>query len=472
MRKIEMPDVQGILVSGYRHARYSAFCGLRISNQDAAREWLSDLVPQVTTAARSRNETALNIAFTAQGLSALGLAQNVLSSFATAFIEGLDAPHRASALGDVGASEPGRWDWGHQARTEPLHILLLLYASDQAMLNALLRQQEADFERKGITSLSSMPKFTELPKDEREHFGFRDGISNPVIAGTRAAKHRDGERAQAIVQAGEFILGYDNELGLRAPSPRVSTDADPADILPDADPNISGHRDLGRNGTYLVLRQLRQDVAGFWRSVAAEAERMCGTPNRDEETRLAAKMIGRWPSGAPLAASPERDDPALGTMNDFGYALEDSVGLRCPLGAHIRRANPRDSLDPVPATAIALSRRHRLIRRGRSYGPRIVDRYSDDCRDRGVMFLCANADFERQFEFVQQTWMNNPKFANLFEERDPLNGVDDIGGKRSFTIPAVPIRQRLLSVPRFISVRGGAYMFMPSLAALRYLAAR
>jgi Dyp-type peroxidase family len=236
----------------------------------------------------------------------------------------------------------------------------------------------------------------------------------------------------------------------------------------------AGKRDLGRNGSYLVFRQLAQDVKGFW-----EFFRQATGDGEDADStaciHLAAKMVGRWPSGAPVTKAPERDDPALGNDNDFGYHERDAAGLKCPIGAHIRRTNPRDSLEPDPGSekSVEFADRHRILRRGRAYGDPVVESMqpeeimqSDAAGERGLHFICLNANISRQFEFVQQTWTNNPRFDGLYDDPDPIVGP---GGK--FTEQATPVRRRIHDVPRFVTVRGGAYFFLPGLRALRYLAA-
>jgi Dyp-type peroxidase family len=270
-----------------------------------------------------------------------------------------------------------------------------------------------------------------------------------------------------MVRAGEFVLGYPNEYGLLTDRPLVPAAADPAAVLPpDA---ATGERDLGRNGTYVVVRQMQQDVPGFWRFMRAAA-------GDGDATALAAKMVGRWPGGAPLVDAPGGDDPAHATANGFGYANADPVGMRCPVGAHVRRANPRDSLDPNPGTAdsIAVNRRHRLLRRGRKYGPpadvdglRSGTASADDV-DRGLHFICVGGNIARQFEFVQRAWVGSPKFATLYDDADPLIGRHRPDGG-TFTIPDRPVRRRVTGLPQFVTVRGGSYFFLPGLHALRYL---
>jgi Dyp-type peroxidase family len=183
-------------------------------------------------------------------------------------------------------------------------------------------------------------------------------------------------------------------------------------------------------------------------------------------------MVGRWPSGAPLVRTAEDDKPELGQENDFGYHDLDPLGLRCPLGAHIRRTNPRDSSDPHLGSqrTLAINKRHRILRRGRAYGKPVED--ADTSGDRGLHFICFSGNISRQFEFVQQTWINNPKFAGLYEDTDPLIGdraPREIRGASGFTEQARPVRRRVSDLPQFVSVRGGAYFFMPSIRAVRYL---
>lgn len=193
---------------------------------------------------------------------------------------------------------------------------------------------------------------------------------------------------------------------------------------------------------------------------------------------MAAKFVGRWPDGAPLVLAPKRGNERLReplNHNDFGYREMDANGYRCPVGAHIRRVNPRDSLGGSPQESIRTVNRHRLLRRGALYGEKLREGDNED-EPRGVLFFGVNTDIERQFEFVQQTWINNPKFGGLNEDRDPLLGNNKDGlseedeGPWRMTIPQVPVRRRLDSLPRFVTVRGGGYFFMPSISALSFFA--
>ena len=416
------------------------------------------------TDARSRPVArALNIAFTSSGLLALGLDRDVLTQFPNEFVEGMATPFRQRLLGDVGESAPELWAWGGPHRP-PVHLVLLLYAADRSALVAL---QESESRRAAAHGLRTVATLDTVNLANREHFGFQDSISQPAIDGLSRP-----DRALTTLATGEFVLGYPNAYGLLAERPLLAPSADPLRILP-PDSGGSGSVDLGRNGSYLVLRQLRQRVHLFWRYVDQASRRPDGASDPARRTWVASKMVGRWPSGAPLVLAPDQDDPSLSGQNDFAYHAADPDGLRCPIGAHVRRANPRDSLDPRPGSSrsIEVANHHRILRRGREYGPPVdpATLFEDvpDEEDRGLHFICLNANIARQFEFLQHTWLNSPKFAALHDEPDPLVAHHD--GGANFSIPAVPVRLRYRNVPDFVVVRGGEYFFMPGLRALRYL---
>jgi Dyp-type peroxidase family len=287
-----------------------------------------------------------------------------------------------------------------------------------------------------VEILSSLDLEAVPPFDyAHEHFGYRDRLSQPVIEGT-------GETPTpgtgAPLKAGEFILGYPDEDG------HVST-------LPQPDV-------LARNGTYMAYRRLEEHVGAFRDFLRQHGQ----TP--EEQELVAAKLMGRWRSGAPLVLAPEHDDPALGAdnqrNNDFNYKQMDPHGYAVPLGAHLRRMNPRD-------TAANMNRR-RMLRRGATYGPPLPEGAPDDGVERGVAAFVLCASLVRQFEFAQNVWINDPKFHELGNERDPIIGTQD--GTFEFKIPKRPIRKKITGLPAFTTVRGGAYFFLPGIAALRYLA--
>jgi Dyp-type peroxidase family len=446
----ELHDVQGLVARAYAELTAARFLVLAIDDAAGARAWAGALGATLTPGDAHPEERAVNVAFTVSGLRKLGVAPDVLDLFSLEFGGGMTAPHRRRMLGDVGPDAPEQWDWGGPSR--PVDAVLLLYARDEQALAAL----EAEQTRALPNGLRVLQALETSDLQGYEPFGFRDGISQPFVEGLS----KTGPRAQTV-RFGEFVLGYPNEHGHYT-----------EDALLERAP------ELGRNGTYLVFRQLRQDVRGFWRFLDGATRRPDGSPDPHRRTRLAAKLVGRWPGGAPLVLSPEADDPALARDNDFGYFALDSDGVRCPLGAHIRRANPRDSLDPKPGTdkSLAVNRRHRILRRGREYGPPLPveealrgDDASATGDERGLHFICLNANIARQFELVHFTWLNNPKFAGLYDDADPLVGPSHPYGG-TFTMQTETLRERVKGVPRFVSVRGGAYFFMPGIAATRHLA--
>jgi Dyp-type peroxidase family len=300
----------------------------------------------------------------------------------------------------------------------------------------LERARKAYQELPGITAIWRQDCYA-LPT-ETEAFGFRDGISHPAIEGSGMPGTNPGEQP---LKAGEFVLGYRDELGGFPPLPR---------------PEV-----LGRNGTYVVFRKLHQRVAEFRRYLKAYSKGL------EDEELMAAKMMGRWRSGAPLALCPFHDDPELGAdprrNNDFLFRDDDPDGFKTPCGSHIRRTNPRD------AKIAGMARIHRMIRRGTAYGPLLPEGVlEDDGADRGLIFAFVGAHLGRQFEFVQSEWINDGIFIGAGKDKDPV--VGSIGDGREFSIPRKPLRKRLQGIPNFVVTRGGEYGFMPSLSALRWLA--
>lgn len=462
MAQLERHDIQGFVVSGYASMHRATYLLLAIRNPGAARAWLADLAPRITTSERPEEARCLNIAFTPAGMQSIGVGDDDITSFPAALREGMAAPHRSLILGDTGPSAPESWLWGGPGHPE-IHVLFLVFAKDEDTFAAV----EADeLQRLAAGGLEVVHQLTPEPLPGRqsvgkfgvEHFGFADGMSQPVIRGSGQEDELGGDDARrTVIDAGELVLGYPNGYGKLTPWPRAAA---------------GGGADFGRNGTYLVFRHLAQDVAGFWQFADAHTRRPDGASDPESRERLAAKLVGRWPSGAPLVKAHHRDDPELGTDNSFGYAAWDPHGLRCPIAAHIRRTNPRDSLGKDPAEALELANLHRIMRRGRVYGPGLDDPLAgDDGQERGLFFMCLNANLERQFEFIQHTWCNNPKFAGLYDEQDPVIGNPPEGGGR-FTVQDTPVRQRVAGVPTFVTTRGGAYFFLPGIASLHHLARR
>lgn len=457
---LEFDDIQGLVARGYGTLESATFVLLRIDDPASARAWLGVLAGEVATAERGDRSEAVHVALTHSGLRGLGLPEGSLAGFPDEFTGGMTTDHRRRILGDVGENAPERWRWGGPAN--PVDAVLLLYAEDQARLGTLAERHAGPAALRAA-GLAEVQRLDTSPLAGTEPFGFRDGISQPLIA-ELGPPDQPGPPLHTV-RAGEFVLGYQNQYGQVAESPTVAAADDPGRVL--ARIGDQDRADLGRNGSYLVLRQLGQDVDGFRRFVdQASRGQADGQADPDAGTRLAAKMVGRWPNGAPLTRAPEQPTDDLAEANDFGYADGDAAGLGCPLGAHIRRANPRDALDPQagPEQSVRSVNRHRLLRRGRAYGD------PSDPGERGIHFICLNANIARQFEFVQHTWLNNPKFAGLYDDTDPLVATHQGNDGRTFTVQARPLRQRVTGLPAFVTVRGGAYFLMPGIRALRFLA--
>lgn len=434
---LELDDIQ----SGALFERPSPYVGiyllLSIRDRQDGRELVRRLHQLLAAAgeASEKGETSLTVAFTYQGLKALGVPQASLDSFAPEFRQGMAA--RAEILGDVGESGPDHWE--KPLGSADVHIAISVLSPDEGRVRAVAeRARRAHADLSGVEVIWRQDCY-QLATG-RTSFGFKDGIGQPAVEGSgRPAT----DSRELPLKAGEIILGYPDETGELAPMPS---------------PDV-----LGRNGTYVVFRKLHTKVAAYRSYLRARAT------SRSEEELLGAKMVGRWQSGAPLARAPERDDPELGSdptrNNDFAYG-DDPRGFKCPVGAHARRANPRDALDHEGSVDVRL---HRMIRRGTSYGPALPEGvFEDDGAERGIIFVFAGAHLKRQFEFVKTQWLNDGIFIGAPDESDPLVGPRDEGG--TFTIPQRPIRRRLQDLPPFVVTRGGEYCFAPSLSALRWLA--
>jgi Dyp-type peroxidase family len=432
--RLELEDIQSPILRRRPAPYVGSFILLRIVDRQQGREFVRRLAPHVVSAAAyDASESWLSVAFTYAGLAALGVPEASLASFPHEFREGMAA--RADRLGDTGESAPERWD--APFGTGELHAAIALLAVSEAKWSEqveIARREAASLT--GITVLHS-DRFFQV-RGGRTHLGFKDGVSFPTIAGNG---HNPIPDAGPPIAAGEFVLGYPSETGVPLAMPQ---------------PDV-----LGRNGTFAGLRKVHVRVAAFRRFLRENAS------EKLSQELLAAKMIGRWRSGAPLELSPESDDAKLAEdplrMNDFGYA-DDPAGLRCPLGAHVRRMNPRDSAMAVMSHVDL----HRIIRHGAIYGTPLADGVlDDDGVDRGIFFIFLSARAPETFEFLKSEWTNSGNFIGLGDEKDPVCGAND--GSGTFTIPMRPIRRRIHGIERFAITRGGEYAFMPSLSALRWL---
>jgi Dyp-type peroxidase family len=441
---LDLDRIQGFVVRGYR-LPLAGYIFLRIDDPVRAARWISEMTGEVLTAApwSVKPASGVNIAFTYAGLNALALPTSTLSSFPEEFREGMAS--RASLLGDEGASAPASWE--APFGTPDIHVLVMISAADDAALRAHDGRIREGIARAGGLTVVHEETGRAMPQN-REHFGYADGFAQPDIEGAGLPSQPgdgapQGHGRWRPIQAGEFILGYPDE-----------ENVPPAAPTPD---------ELAANGSFLVYRKLREDVAAFRAQLAAGARLYPGG-----EDRLAAKIVGRWRDGTPLDVSPSQPDPAVvadkNRNNAFSYT-DDRDGLRCPVGAHVRRANPRDSL-PFEGRLV---NRHRLIRRGIPYGDPLPEGADDDGGDRGILFMCLQASIARQFEFIQGQWMNLGNTFTLGEDQDVLIGPQDGPDPHKMTVPGDP-PFFLGPLQRVVTVRGGEYFYVPGVNGLEFLA--
>ena len=473
--KVDTDDVQSLLFTAY--AKHEASFHLLWAKDPArARSQLAQKNLRITVGRPDPNrnqpdpDPGVQIAFTAEGLRRLGLDDEVAGGFSHAFRDGM-SDGRRRVLGDVGPSDPKEWGWGQPAP----HAILLVYASSGAegVAKEIIERQLTEWRSQRLSPPVSL-RAGDRP-NLKEHFGFDDGIANPIIRGLGDERHA---LPHNVVAPGEFILGYLNEARRVPLSPYVAAGGRGGHVLPNGD--------FGRNGSYLVVRQLEQHVRAFWTFML---ERSDGKP--EEAIRLASKMIGRWPNGAPMtvwSTHQPADADWRSSRNDAFLYAADPDGYGCPIGAHVRRANPRDCVPQLdPQKSVETSKQRRILRRGRSYGAPLegvfegswpdlerigAGKESDD--GRGLYFMCFVSDLERQFEFVQQTWVNSRKFAGLGNDADPILSNPHIPPDQSpspsdFVIQRDALNQRISGLGHFVTVRGSAYFFMPSGRALEYL---
>ncbi|MEO6091651.1 MAG: hypothetical protein ABIT04_09415 [Novosphingobium sp.] len=492
---------------------------------DRGPDWPTDAGGRSQAAAGSDEESLIyrqavvTLALGPDAFRRLGLPEEALQSFPFAFLEGMTGGARARILGDTGDNAPEYWRWG---RTAP-DLAMLVYGKTPEAVDDLVATV---IERAGAVGMAAPHaiRLRTITEDKREPFGFMDGASQPVIRGTY--KGRRNPDPIHLVEPGEFVLGYPDNRDNLPPGPVLRATDDPDNHLPlvgresGFDTNRADDlRDLGCNGSFLVIRQLEQDVSAFSAYCRAEAERLeyrLPAPYEITEEFIAAKLVGRWKDGSSLVRHPyesrtseiERRGGSQDTVrartapdegkppieapatqapasapasymetgaiapagakpprsyadNDFLFGTEDPEALRCPFGAHIRRANPRDSLDPGSKDQIDISNRHRIIRVGRQV-------QAPEGGSGGLLFMCLNSDIERQFEFLQQTWLRSPSFHALSCEKDPILG-DAEEGMCGFTIPSRNGPVSLKPMPRFVTTRGGGYFFLPGKRLLEFL---
>ena len=478
---LDLADIQGFILRGYRMPMVRHFL-LTVRTPAQARTQLGRLVsgdesdaPQITTAEdwhvgfapgprddpaadpRRKPDYCLNIGITWAGLVALEIEERVptlsFKSFG-AFIEG--AAPRAELIGDTGASAPQKWIDCFRKRHD--HVLVTLHAISPEALNgysdrlrALFTQGNAFQEiwRQDGMALIEMQNGQPVPTS-KVHFGYTDGITTPTIRGGPEEYRPDH---QEPCEPWLFVLREDAK-NYVVPEPRQ----------------------LGLNGSFAVFKKVETDVVGFEDFLQSNKDRI------DPEL-LAAKICGRWRNGVPLALSPDTDGPAGGIspeqLNNFGYVDTDGSGdprgIHCPVGAHIRRVNPRGQ--PVQGQGLpgGSNNSHRLIRRGLPYGPTYDPKEPHDGIERGMLFHFINSNIENQYEFVLRQWVNDSEFAGAVrlhpKSKDPLIGTQNPADS-IFVIPQAnggpPIEVTGLS--SFVTTKAATYAFLPSITAIKFIA--
>ena len=491
--KIDFKDVQGLVRYGYGRLPESCFLLLEIISPRAARDWLKTLDVADAEELSTPPDFALQVAFTHSGLRKIGLSSEIADQFSQEFKTGIYEESRSKRLGDVGENAPREWQWGGDSDNTP-HLMLMLYS----VKGGLEARKNATVDGLSSAGLALRGCLTSADFGGVEPFGFKDGISQPTVDwdGKRKLDGRDELEYGNLVALGEFLLGHRNEYGKYTDRPLLDLANDPRGILAEAE-DKPGKKDFAFNGTYLVFRQLQQHVGRFWKFLD---DQVGGDPS--ERQRLAELMVGRKVGGEALAVKSSSPIPGVDSdqrdANQFTFS-SDPDGTCCPFGAHVRRANPRNADLPdgtrgllsklirtlgfggkgFRGDLISSVRFHRILRRGVEYGEPLrvnnaIKNGGNEIGERGLHFICLNANISRQFEFIQGAWLSSTKFDGMTEESDPIIGnreaVSECPFTNSFSIPQeAGLRRRISGIPAFITVRGGSYFFLPGIRALRYL---
>ena len=570
--KLETSQIQSLVFGGLGFMKDGSVVLYNLpDDREKARAFMAGLYPHVGfgDGRKLRHDAIVTVALGPKALEKLGLPDDCMKGFAAAFLEGMSIEGRTRILGDIGKNAPENWRWGR----DPFDLALLVYGRDEDSVGELCKRLGELADENGLDEPHRIP-LQRTKKPAIEPFGFVDGISQPIIRGSYQSFRKNDPIH--LVEPGEFIIGYPDNRGNFPPEPELSCLADPDNRLPVADKSnefgnsiVEAPRAVGRNGTYLVIRQLEQDVKGFWDYCWGEYRRLrdlgrLPAPYDVRPDYIAAKLVGRWRDGSSLVRNPyypfpkehkerverranrenaegyddvtavsasgepvgsatvrpdsnpadgaviaapplsgtgaaaatpaaaegtdakgtaqkaapdaqktapaeaalakgeppaEKQEPVRYSDNDFLFGVEDPEAQRCPFGAHIRRANPRDSLMPGSMDQVSISNRHRMLRVGRLYEP-------EPGRDPGLLFMCLNGDIERQFEFIQQTWLVSPSFHGLAGEQDPLTSNCEGTG---YVVPTHDGPVRLKPLPQFVKTLGGGYFFMPGRSLLAYL---
>ena len=455
MSKLNATDIQGFVLRGY-NLPMARYLFLRLEDAKRARDLIHRLLSQITTGQRwdgGKPQSTLNIGFTFRGLERLELPLATLITFPVEFQQGMRL--RAELLGDTGLNAPDRWDslW-HE---DHVHVWLGINGQTAEALDACQAAVQSTLDETGGATLlgfqNAAAQVINGKPTTSEHFGFTDGFGNPEYLGVDRSsqpgqgKLLDDGKTWAPLATGELLLGYADEAGelTVAPVPHL----------------------LAANGTFMVYRKLHQNLATF-RSWLDRQSALYG----GGKEKLAAKLIGRWRDGTPIELSPDKPDRSIAQdpnrSTNFIYGA-DTAGARCPIGAHIRRVHPRDAF----GFNGRLINRRRITRRGLPYGPFAEEGQPvTDTDDRGVIFMALNASLSRQFEFVQQQWVQYGNDSHLGNDKDVLMG--NHGGHGRFVVQgdSTPDNPPFVCshLPDFVELRGGDYFFLPSITALGMMA--
>ncbi|MGA9767699.1 MAG: peroxidase [Blastocatellia bacterium] len=472
MAELNLNDIQGFILRGYR-IDVARFFILRINDAGAAKSFLGGLVsgdtafPQITSAedwGLTKPDYCLNIGITFEGLTVLQVNASDLASFPQSFKLGATSQTTATAIGDIGDSAPENWTGGLSDGAQ-VHVVLVLYTHTDQGREEWSTVLRALFNQYSLIELSAHDT-APLPNG-KIHFGYTDGISQPHVDGapTKAEIPDD----QPVAPTGEFLMGY--------------TSQNPGQIY-----NVSP-ADLSLNSSFAAFRILKQDVVAF----DAFLDQVATEYNIDKEL-FAAKLCGRWRNGIPLILSPDTQYPnppiPPKLINCYDYvssgsateeeclpAADDTFGFSCPIGAHMRRNNPRSELVTGSAGEGHL---HRIMRRAIPYGPE-YDPANPDTVERGLIGMFINVDLANQFEFLISQWCDTSSFVKSVRGPNGVNPVNNISGQdiflgvndesaSSFTLSTPTGNQKITGFGRFVITRGGAYCYLPSITAMKYLA--
>ncbi len=472
----QLGDIQAVLRAGFGSLTRSRFWLLTIARPAQAAAWIDQLrasgllisaeaLGAVGGKPKVQIDEAAAIAFSFAGLRELGIVESEDFPFPTPFRSGMGSEIRKTLLRDTPRDT---WQWADvdacaeaACARQVVHVLVAHWWSAAAEGSKKFVPPGEPAFRQPARLVAGCPSYFR-DGGMYEPFGFRDGLSQPVIDGmsdesgeSRGAAEREAGSVMyrdRQVMPGEFIVGYRNEYRELTYSP---------DALGWRATDFGGHAGaaFSLNGSYLAVRQIEQHVTAFGeRDKPVDAYRAC-----PDGVTVAEKMIGRRrdPIGTPLVLRSRAAPTTAAQADAFRFRVDDANGLLCPRGAHVRRVNPRDSLGVDGESAIRNSKLHRLLRRGRPYRAGVADTKTE-----GIFFIACNADLERQFEFIHQRWLANPRFSDLDSEDDSTVGAATPG--RTFSIPALPVGATV-SLEQFSTTRGGGYFFLPGLRALQFI---